>query len=221
MKIIALPDLHGNLSRLRLIGALLAEVNLVLLAGDLTIDGTFSDAVRVVETVRKFNPSLLTIPGNWDAPEVETYLSAEGVNLDRRHILIEGLAFIGIGASLPGPVRSPNEHTDSAFEAYFAEAMAGLEPGIPKILVCHQPPYDTQTDLAQGNFHVGSMAVRRFIEQEQPLICFTGHIHEGIGIDEIGETKIINPGPLSGGNYAYAEVTQEGIHTLEIVLMNP
>jgi len=64
---------------------------------------------------------------------------------------------------------------------------------------------------------VGSKTVREFIKRTQPLICFTGHIHEGIGIDQVGRTKIVNPGPLSAGSYAYAEVTQEGIQALEIV----
>jgi len=51
--------------------------------------------------------------------------------------------------------------------------------------------------------------VRSFIEQEQPLICFTGHIHEGVGIDSIGKTKIVNPGPFKDGGYALANITSE------------
>ncbi|MBN2117454.1 MAG: hypothetical protein JW730_12835 [Anaerolineales bacterium] len=83
--------------------------------------------------------------------------------------------------------------------------------------MCHQPPFGTRNDLIQGNVHVGSKAVRKFIERYQPLICFTGHIHEGTGIHQMGNTRIINPGPLSEGSYAYADITPEGIQALEVV----
>jgi len=216
MKIIALPDLHDNVSSLSRIGHALSEVDLVLLAGDLTNGGAISTVRKVIRTVQMFNPSILAIPGNWDGPEVANYLSQNEINLDRRHIIINHLAFIGIGSSLPCLIQSPNEFAEEDFERFFGEAITGLGPEIPKILVCHQPPYQTQNDLAQGSLHVGSKTVRRFIEREQPLICFTGHIHEGVGIDHIGETQLINPGPLWQGQYAYTEVTFQGIQTLEI-----
>ncbi len=221
MKIIALPDLHGNVSSLPRMGRVLSEVDLVLLAGDLTGDGSAADAGRVVRMVRRFNPAILAVPGNWDRPEVEDFLNREGINLHRRHLLLDHLALIGMGAALPGPVPTPNECTEAEFEQYFREATKGLDPGFPAILVCHQPPYGTRNDLAQGRVHVGSQAVRQFIERRRPRICFTGHIHEGTGIDRVGETRVINPGPLREGRYAYAEVTPQGIHALEIRGIEP
>ena len=216
MKIIALPDLHNDLTNLSKFGNVFSQVDLILLAGDLTNGDSAQDASEVIQLVRKFNPSVLAIPGNWDKPEAEDYLSHEGINLHRRHIVIDGLAFIGMGLSLPGILPTPNEISESDFERFFAEAIANLLPNRPEILVCHQPPYNTQNDLAQGKVHVGSKAVRSFIEQRQPWICFTGHIHEGVGIDTIGITKVINPGPLCMGRYAYAEVTTNGVDTLEV-----
>ena len=49
--------------------------------------------------------------------------------------------------------------------------------------------------------HVGSTAVREFIDLYQPDICVTGHIHEAKGEDRIGRTHVLNPGPLSQGGY--------------------
>ena len=216
MKIIALPDLHADVARLRLIGAALPAVDLVLLVGDFTTGGSASEAERMITALRSFNPNILAIPGNWDPPEVEDYLSQAGINLNRRHVTLEGLAFIGMGAALPGPVPTPNEISEPDFERFFEQAMAGLDESIPKILVCHQPPYNTLNDLAQGSLHVGSKAVRKFIERQQPLVCFCGHIHEGTGIDQIGRTKVINPGPLGQGGYAYAEVSPQGVGRVEI-----
>jgi len=221
MKIIALPDLHNNLTSLSKISNALVKADLVLLVGDLANGDSALDADQLINSIQKFNTSILAIPGNWDGPNVDHYLSDLGINLNRKHRIIDKLAFIGIGASLPGIIQTPWEFEEQDFERFFEEATTGLDAQLPQILVCHQPPYNTKNDLAQGKSHVGSKAVRAFIEHRQPLVCFTGHIHEGKGIDEIGITKIINPGPFSEGSYAYAEVTQKGIQTLEIVSMNP
>jgi Icc-related predicted phosphoesterase len=216
MKIVALPDLHGDIDHLPILGHALSIVDLILLVGDFTNGGSASDAERIINLLRWFNPNMLAIPGNWDPPEVDVYLSQTGINLNQGHVILEGIAFIGMGAALPGPVPTPNEISESDFERFFDEAMFGLDVSIPEILVCHQPPYNTLNDLAQRNLHVGSKAVRAFIERRQPWICFSGHIHEGIGIDQIGQTKVINPGPLRQGSYAYAEVSSGGLQTLEI-----
>ncbi len=216
MKIIALPDLHNHINPILQIGKMLSEVDLVLLVGDLTSGGERADAERVVQTIREFTPSILAVPGNMDRPEIESYLTEEGINLHRRTQLLQGLAFVGMGASLPCPGHTPNEIREEDFDRYLQETVANLGSDVPQLLICHQPPLDTKNDLAHGQDHVGSRAVRCFIERHQPLICFCGHIHEGVGIDEIFSTRIVNPGPLFLGHYAYAEVTERGIKTLEI-----
>jgi Icc-related predicted phosphoesterase len=48
---------------------------------------------------------------------------------------------------------------------------------------------------------VGSTAARRFIEEVQPEVCISGHIHESAGVDNIGATKVLNAGPFKGGGY--------------------
>lgn len=216
MKIIVLPDLHEDLGNIHRLGRALSEVDLLLLTGDLTNGGSAADAEKMLDLIRGFNSNILAIPGNWDPPEVDDYLSQTGINLNHRHVILEGLAFIGMGAALPGPAPTPNEISETDFEHFLDKAVSGLDLTIPEILVCHQPPYNTLNDLAQEHLHVGSQAVRAFIERRQPLICFTGHIHEGTGIDQIGRTKVINPGPLEQGSYAYADVSLRGLQLLEI-----
>ncbi|MHB8077697.1 MAG: metallophosphoesterase family protein [Candidatus Krumholzibacteriia bacterium] len=56
------------------------------------------------------------------------------------------------------------------------------------IILLHTPPYDTRLDRAalDGRMidhvpldpHIGSIAVRRFIEARQPLLTLHGHVHE-------------------------------------------
>jgi len=71
------------------------------------------------------------------------------------------------------------------------------------IFLFHTPPYRTALDRAaldrkkidhvEVDVHVGSIAVRRFIESRQPLLTLHGHIHESASItgswrDRIGKT---------------------------------
>ena len=207
MIIVALPDIHDNLGRLGAVAEDLSAADVVLLVGDLTNFGRQTAAERIVRAVRKYNNRILAVPGNCDYPEVDAYLTREGINLHRKSTLIDGIAFLGVGGSLPCPGRTPNEFSDRDFEAFLAEAAFNLKPDAPVILMSHQPPRNTVTDLAGIGRHVGSESVRAFIETVQPLLCFTGHIHEGRGMDSIGRTKVVNPGPLWTGNYAYARVS--------------
>ena len=67
------------------------------------------------------------------------------------------------------------------------------------ILVTHAPPVNTHLDVLYDGNHVGSKAVRNFIEKEKPYIVLAGHIHEsptmtGSIKDEIGKTVCIQPG---------------------------
>jgi len=67
------------------------------------------------------------------------------------------------------------------------------------VFVFHSPPRDTHCDLARIGAHVGSRAIRRFIERHQPPITLSGHIHEAPRTsssfrDRIGTTEVVNPG---------------------------
>jgi Icc-related predicted phosphoesterase len=215
MKIIALSDLHNAISYLEPLAEKLSGVDLILLVGDLTNAGKVEDVAGILATIRKSNRSILAVAGNWDGPEVGDYLESEGISLHRKHSLVEDIAFIGVGGSLVFN-RSPNEISEADFASFLNQSVEGLDQQIPKILVCHQPPFNTLADKTWANQHVGSKSVRSFIEKIQPLICFTGHIHEGTGIDTIGVTKIINPGPVWKGQFAYAEIVERQVRCLEI-----
>jgi Icc-related predicted phosphoesterase len=79
---------------------------------------------------------------------------------------------------------------------------------------------NTINDIVHGGRHVGSHAVRAFIEKYQPLACITGHIHEGIGIDKIGRTQIINPGPFRNGYYFTFSLHDE-VRDIELKQIQP
>jgi Icc-related predicted phosphoesterase len=67
------------------------------------------------------------------------------------------------------------------------------------VAVIHAPPFDTRCDVLFDGRHIGSKAVRRWIEKHQPLLSLHGHIHESPKLsksffDRIGRTTLINPG---------------------------
>ena len=215
MIVVSLTDLHGRTGALPAIADDLARADLVLLTGDLTHFGGREDAARVLDAVRACNRAVLAVAGNCDRPEVAAYLAEEGISLDCRHVVRNGVAFLGVGASLPCPGRTPSEITEADFETFLTAADSTLDRTTPAVLVVHQPPHGTAVDRAYVGGHVGSRSVRLFIEVREPLACFCGHIHEGRGIDAIGRTTVINPGPLSRGGYAWAEIA-DGTATVEI-----
>ncbi|MCU0493408.1 MAG: metallophosphoesterase [Chloroflexaceae bacterium] len=66
------------------------------------------------------------------------------------------------------------------------------------IYVCHTPPHNTGLDQMRTK-HVGSKALRAFIEQHQPPLTLHGHIHEAPTLsrryaEQLGTTWSINPG---------------------------
>jgi Icc-related predicted phosphoesterase len=75
------------------------------------------------------------------------------------------------------------------------------------ILLFHSPPYQTKLDRAaldgksyKGvplDLHVGSIAIRRFIQERQPWITLHGHVHESARLtgewrDRIGRTHLFS-----------------------------
>ncbi|MFH1501834.1 MAG: metallophosphoesterase [Candidatus Eisenbacteria bacterium] len=77
------------------------------------------------------------------------------------------------------------------------------------VFLFHSPPYRTMLDRAALDgrkvdhvpldVHVGSIAMRRFIEARQPRITLHGHVHESVSItgewhDRIGRTHLFGAG---------------------------
>jgi hypothetical protein len=77
------------------------------------------------------------------------------------------------------------------------------------IFVPHAPPAKTSVDKIASGHHVGSSAVRTFIEKRKPTLVVCGHIHESRGIDSIGPTTIVNCGPALSGNYALIQAGEK------------
>lgn len=211
MKIIGLTDIHGDTGAIRKMTDIIPEADVLLLVGDITNFGRRQETESVLSAIGSYKGKTLAVSGNCDYPEVDSCLSDRDINLHGNGVIVDDIGFIGLGGSLITPFGTPNEMSEEAIEACLNEAYVRLEPDRPFVLVTHQPPHATKCDRLSSGLQVGSHAVRKFIESRRPLVCFTGHIHESVGTDRIGDTPIINAGPLGRGFYAYAEIKPQGV----------
>ena len=215
MKIIALTDIHGMAQAIDSLAKPLGEADLVLIAGDITNFGTAQDCAKIINAIKRFNENILAVPGNCDPCEIQHYLEGENISLHERAVEMNSLGFVGVGGSVPCPNRTPNEVGEKQLIAGLERAVAGLGSEKKLILLSHQPAYMTDVDIAHNSRHVGSQSIRDFIERYQPMLAVSGHIHESISTDTIGTTRLVNPGPLASGNYAWITITDK-IEELEI-----
>jgi Icc-related predicted phosphoesterase len=204
MKIVSFGDVHMAIAQMRKISVELASADLIILSGDLTNFGGRADAAQVVQAARAYCRQVLALPGNVDQPEVLDFLQAEQVSLHRERRQLDGLSIFGCGGSNITPFHTPLEYEDDELGVILADAHNGLAKTPLRLMVCHTPPHATKLDRLANGTPVGSRAVRRFIEQHQPQVCITGHIHESPGVDYIGRTKILNAGPFAAGGYVVA-----------------
>lgn len=87
------------------------------------------------------------------------------------------------------------------------------------VYVCHTPPYDTALDLMPRGRHVGSRALRAFIERHAPPLTLHGHIHEAPSLSgryavQIGATWCVNPGRAPGRLHAVVLDTDDVAGTI-------
>ncbi len=221
MRIIAFGDIHMSLGNFAKIPDI-SSADLIILTGDLTNYGSRHDAREVLNQVLAVNPHVLAQVGNLDEFEINDYLDALNMNIHgQARLFRRGVCLMGCGGSNPTPFNTPTEFSEKELgrtldQAYlqarnYIELAEPLERHqIPLILVSHTPPLDTALDLLPDGSHVGSLAVRSFIERSQPPLCLTGHIHEAKGSDQIGETLILNPGMISNGGWIEIVIENKG-----------
>jgi len=215
---LALPDLHDKADAVKAISRPLAQADVVLLPGDMT-NGGIHHLLRLLDILEEVNEAIYAVPGNLDTPQILAHLSREGYNLHRTHVAYEDFVLAGVGGALP--FAGKFVFSEAQLAAMLDESIQGA-PDLPLVLVCHQPPYGTACDRLSDGQHVGSQAVRDFILRVQPALCFTGHIHEAQAVDRLGQTHILNPGPLwLSRAYAYAELEAGRVIACEIRPVTP
>lgn len=207
MRLIALADIHGSLTYLNAVAEPLRGADAVVIAGDITTFGSAQAARPIIEALEALNPRIVAVHGNCDQDGVIEYLDHRDMGVHGRTLQVGDLTFVGVGGALACSGRTPNEVDDALLGAGLDSGRTGPDPDSgPLVLVTHQPPYDTALDRTGTSGHCGSHAIREFIDRYHPVLAVSGHLHESVGIDRLGPTTLVNPGPFKQGCYALIEV---------------
>ena len=208
---VVLGDIHGCIRRAGNIPELEYAAG-VILTGDLTTLGGVAAARTVIEAFQAVHPVILAQIGNMDRAEVNDWLEAKGINLHRNvRELSPEVALLGVGGSTFSPFGTPSEFPEARFSEWLEDLARRASHYRELVLVAHTPPYNTVCDRTDGGLHVGSTAIRDFIEEYQPAACLCGHIHESAGIQRVGRTLVVNPGSFSTGAYALFTLDESGV----------
>jgi len=204
MLILAFGDVHMRPEKAKGIPEI-RQADLVVVNGDLTLRGGRAEALSIVEAISELNGQVYAQIGNMDEGEVDGMFTEMGINLNGRGVLVGEVGLFGLGGSPPTPFDTPSEFTEQELEATLRRAYEGVKEARVKILFSHAPPVDTAVDRIRSGAHVGSSAVRRFLEEADCGLCVCGHIHEAAGTDRVGSALVLNPGMLAQGGYARIE----------------
>jgi Icc-related predicted phosphoesterase len=210
MLIIAFGDIHMERKRAKRIPEI-EKADCVVLNGDLTVVGGREEAGSVLKSVSDLNPNVYAHIGNMDLAEVDDMFTEMEINLNGRGIVVGNMGMFGLGGSNTTPFGTPSEFSEEELEERLWKGWEEVRKARFKILFSHPPPADTRLDIVRSGMHVGSRAVREFLERTECQVCICGHIHEAAGTDRLGETVLINPGMLAEGGYARIECSGDGI----------
>ncbi|MBI2085038.1 MAG: metallophosphoesterase [Candidatus Aenigmarchaeota archaeon] len=206
MNILVVADVHGDFESLSdVLQKINFGVDVVVCPGDFTDIGLslmgFSreDMMHLVlDELLGLKRPVLAVPGNHDPPETHKILNDYGVNLHGTGRIIDGIGFFGFGGAktpFATPFEPSEEETNTGLKKGF-DLVAGTKH---KIMITHNPAKNTKLDRVSTGAHVGSSAVRDFIIKNKPDASISAHIHEAVGVDELNGTKLLYPGPVSGG----------------------
>jgi Icc-related predicted phosphoesterase len=198
---IVFGDLHNEVGNVEEIMDM-DEAAGVIITGDLTFMGGVSAGSKVLEAIASHNPNIYAQIGNMDKPELTGHLKKHYRNLHgEAQFIHDEITLIGLGGSPKTPFGTPSEFSEEEITTLLKHAMSQAGKYKNLVLVSHSPPLNTTCDCLENGAHVGSKAIRQFIEDVQPALCLCGHIHESKAVDCIGKTVVINPGTLTSGGY--------------------
>ena len=192
MKFLLFSDVHCDVQACEQIVAAARHVDFAIGAGDF---GLFRKGLdKTFAALSDIQAPTIVVPGNHES-HAELLKACDGLRhfhvLHGNSVRVNGVTFHGLGGGVPLTPFGPwsVDHSED-------EAAALLPKGAgDHVLVTHSPPFGCLDELSGGE-HVGSRAVRSFVDQTRPLFVVCGHIHEHAGEQsEIDGVPVINAGP--------------------------
>jgi putative phosphoesterase len=206
MRILALSDIHHAYATAEKILAGERAYDIILICGDITTHGSSIEAEQAIKQFKTYGKPVLAVAGNMDSPEIDDTLKRTGCSIDAKGIIIDDIGFFGVSAAPTSQLHTPYEISEDEILQRAKTGWIDVKSAHRKVFVPHAPPYKSKLDRIAVGEHVGSVAVRTFVDQYQPDIVVCGHIHEARGTDILGTSQMINCGPTVKGYYAIIEI---------------
>ena len=215
MKLLVMSDLHAANENLDKLDAEFAKADAVLFAGDFAECFKPETGKGALEKLCSKHETIFAVLGNCDNEDFMEDLENQDICVEKALVFHEGLAIAGSGGGTKFTGKTEFERTEEEILSDFDIVLNSVEQTGDEslwknlILISHNPPKDTKCDAVNPTLHAGSAQFTDFIKENQPLAVICGHIHEGLGVDKIGETTVINPGALLEGKYAWMELSKD------------
>jgi Icc-related predicted phosphoesterase len=199
LRVLILSDIHSQKITLKNILSKARETIknpfTVLIAGDITNFGSIENMSSLLKLVSKYSSQIYFVFGNCDPIYDLEKLQTSFFHVESNPQRLGGITFVGFGSAQPKINK---------------KILRRLEKNAENVcLLTHAPPYGTDADLASLNRHVGSREIRKVIETHPNIfLSVSGHIHESPTISFLGDCCIINPGPVTRGNFAIIEIDE-------------
>jgi Icc-related predicted phosphoesterase len=189
MKVLFFSDVHGDMGALSSLKAKAKQADICVCAGDFT---TMEKNIQpVMNALDGFGKPVLMIHGNHEDEDRVKELCDNHENLTFLHKAVhhvDDYVFMGYG----GDGFSTNDPDFLKVAGKFFKKEAAGKRRI--IFVTHGPAYDTKIDML-GREPRGNKSYRQFIDDVQPHLAISGHLHENAGKHhKIGRTLFLNPG---------------------------
>ena len=185
----AIGDIHGDTGLVKKLAKKAKDenVDLVIIPGDITwLDQSTKD---LIGPFTKVNKKVLLIPGNHEGIPTIDFLTKTYPNVKNIHgygIKENDIGIFGAGYTNAGPFWIKDNDIFKALK----EGHERIKNMKKTIMVTHSHHAGSKAEFTGIK---GSKAVKRAIEEFQPDLVLSGHIHEAGGIEEqIGKTRIIN-----------------------------
>ena len=189
MRILHISDVHCAVARLREV--LESEAYDVVAA-----TGDFECESAALELLDRARAPVLAVTGNMDHAGVARILRDAGSLIDGEVVEVSGFRFAGVGGL---DVKSSLEKLRRRLGG------SGVD-----VLLSHHPPKGA-VDRSFIGLRIGLQELRALDEDVRPRLHLCGHVHESRGVERLGATVVVNPGPLKSGYYALIDVGPGGV----------
>ena len=217
MKILVISDLHAHNDVLDKMDEQFKIADAVVFGGDFAACFKPETGKEALKALCSKHDNIFAVLGNCDNESFLEDIENHDISVENALVFHEGLAFAGAGGGTKFTGKTEFEREEDEILADFDIVKDSIEQSGAKslwknlILVSHNPPVAEKIDSFDGVHHAGSQKFTDFIKENKPLAVLCGHIHEGTGIEKIGETVVINPGSLGEkGTYAWLVVEKDG-----------